>query len=166
MKDYLNKICWLTNQKKQPKSILRHCLYQAMNVWMGLINKLKLAVSIVSDYSRYKCDIDKIIFRPTIMFGSHSYKIELKNIRAIAHYYSIKLLIQTQAFRIVGRFRYTQSSSCRRFVTSIASIASVFSSIASSSISNWSIFDQKILIFYYFIKLICFTLKLFILKFY
>ena len=60
MKDYLNKICWLINQKNQPKSILRNCLYQAMNLWMGLINKLKLAVSIVSDYSRYKCDIDKL----------------------------------------------------------------------------------------------------------
>ena len=48
------------NQKNQPKSMLRHYLNQAMNLWMGLINKLKLAVSIVSDYSRYKCDIDKL----------------------------------------------------------------------------------------------------------
>lgn len=90
--------------------MLRHCLNQALNLWMGLINKLKLAVSVVSDYARYKCDIDKIIFRPTMMFGSRSYKYELKNISAIALHYSFKIINPNTGISDSGPFSITPRS--------------------------------------------------------
>ena len=43
--------------------IIQYLLLIRLYLWKNQINKFKLAVSVVSDYARYKCDIDFFVFR-------------------------------------------------------------------------------------------------------
>lgn len=70
----------------------------------GSDKKLKLKVSVVSDYARYKCDVDKVIFKPTMMFGSRSFKFRLKNISSIALHYNFKITNASSGISDSGPF--------------------------------------------------------------
>jgi hydrocephalus-inducing protein len=50
--------------------------------------------SVVADYVNYECDVDKIIFKPTLMFATRSYKFHIRNTSKIALNYNFKVLNQ------------------------------------------------------------------------
>ena len=70
----------------------------------GSDKQLKLKVSATADYARYKCDVDKIIFKPTMMFGSRSFKFTLKNSSTIALHYSFKIINANTGISDSGSF--------------------------------------------------------------
>lgn len=53
--------------------------------------EIPLKCSIISDYPKYECSIDKIAFKPTLMFQTRSYKFSLKNKSLISFDYSCKI---------------------------------------------------------------------------
>ena len=58
----------------------------------GSEKQFALKASVTGDYARYECDVDKIIFRPTLMFGARSYKFNIRNTSKIALNYNFKIL--------------------------------------------------------------------------
>lgn len=57
----------------------------------GSEKHLMLKGSVTADYAKFECNVNKIIFKPTLMYATRSYKFHIRNTSEISLSYSFKI---------------------------------------------------------------------------